>query len=163
KVSQLRTIIGNELHSQQVNWIGVTIDSTGGELDDCKDLASVLADLDPNEVQTVAYVPAEASGGAAVVALACNQIVMHPEAHLGGKGNVEIDRNTLEDARKPLKELATKGSSRSWSLMAAMIDPSIELFSCQNTKTGEVRYLSNEERASLPDRNDWRQGARIKQ
>jgi membrane-bound ClpP family serine protease len=162
KVSQIKTLIGSELRDHQVNWIGIAIDSAGGDLEECKDLASVLADLDPDEVQTVAYVPVEASGGAALVALACNQLVMQPEAHLGGKGTVAIDRKTLEAARGPLQNLASKNPSHSWSLMAAMIDPGVELFSFQNSNTGEVRYLSNEERNALPDKNDWKQGVRIK-
>jgi membrane-bound serine protease (ClpP class) len=161
KVSQLRTIIGSELE-RKVNWIGVSIDSAGGELDDCLDLANTLAKLDPSEVETVAYVPAEASGSAALIALACDQLVMHPEAHLGGKGTMEIDRKTLDLARLQIKSSRGK-LAHSWSLMAAMIDPAIELFNYQNTKTGEVRYLSTEERASLPDKDDWRQGLRIKQ
>jgi membrane-bound serine protease (ClpP class) len=164
KVSQLKTIIGTELRSHNVNWIGVSIDSAGGELEDCKNLADMLADLDPSEVQTVAYVPVEASGGAALVALACDQLVMQPEAHLGGKGTVDIDRKTLDTAREPIKILAGKNGSHSWSLMAAMIDPDIELYSYQNTKTGEVRYLSKEEWNEMPanEKNDWTQGVRIK-
>jgi membrane-bound serine protease (ClpP class) len=162
KVSQLKTLIGSELRDRQVNWIGIAIDSAGGELEDCKDLASVLADLDPDEVQTVAYVPVEASGGAALVALACNQLVMQPEAHLGGKGTVALDRKTLETARDPLKNLASKNPSHSWSLLAAMIDPGVELFSYQNNKSGEIRYLSSEERNELQDKADWKQGVRIK-
>ena len=162
KVSQLKTIIGSELRDRRVNWIGVSIDSAGGDLEDCLNLANVLAELDPTEVQTVAYVPVEASGGAALVALACDQLVMHPEAHLGGKGTVEIDRKTLDAAREPIKSSPGKNVAHSWSLMAAMIDPDIELFSCQNNKTGEIRYLSSEERTSLPDKDNWRQGARIK-
>ena len=39
-----------------------------------------------------------------------------------------------------------------------MIDPDIELFTYHNTKTGEVRYFSEEEEAEQPDANDWRQG-----
>ncbi len=162
KVSRLRTIIGTELKHNNVNWIGVTIDSTGGDLNECNDLASIFADLNPDEVQTVAYVPVEAAGGAAIVALACHELVMHPEAHLGGASAVESDRKTLESARVSLNELAKKNSLRSWSVLAAMIDPSIELFSYQNAKTGEVRYLSQEERTSLPDKDNWRQGVRIK-
>jgi membrane-bound serine protease (ClpP class) len=162
KVSQLRTLIGAELRDHNVNWIGVTIDSEGGELDECKELANIFADLNPDEVQTVAYVPVNASGGAALVALACDQLVMHPKAHLGGKGSVAIDRAMIEDAREPLKKLAEKNTSHSWSLLAAMIDPDIELIRFQNAKTGEVRYLSNEERTSLPDKDDWGQPVRIK-
>jgi membrane-bound ClpP family serine protease len=161
-VSQLKSIIGAELDRNQVNWIGVTIDSAGGDLVDCQTLASALADLDRNDVQTVAYVPVEASGGAALVALACDQLVMQPEAHLGGKGTLEIDRHTLDAAREPIKNDRGRNPAHSWSLMMAMIDPDLELFSFQNTKTGEVRYLSNEERAELKDKDAWRQVARIK-
>src|SRR4029078_10062408 len=114
------------------------------------------------QVTTVAYVPVDASGGAGLVALACDQLVMHPEAHLGGKGTVEIDRKTLDAAREQIKNSPGKNVSHSWSLMAAMIDPDVELFIYQNNKTGEIRYLSNEERTGLPDKDNWRQGARIK-
>jgi membrane-bound serine protease (ClpP class) len=162
KVSQLKTLIGSALRDRQVNWIGVTIDSAGGELEDCLRLADTLGELDPSEVQTVAYIPVDASGGAALVALACDQLVMQPEAHFGGSGTVPIDRKTLDTARESIKNSAGKNASRGWSLMAAVIDPSIELYTFQNNKTGEVRYLTTEERNAQPDKENWRQGARIK-
>ena len=162
KVSQLKTIIGSELRDRGVNWIGLSIDSAGGDLEDCMNLANVFAQFDSGDVQTVAYVPVDASGGAALVALACDQLVMQPEAHVGGKGTVEIDRATMDAVREQIKSTLGKAGRHSWSLLMAMIDPDVELFSFQNDKTGEVRYLSTEERASLPDRDSWRQGARIK-
>ena len=100
KVRQLETLIGSEIHDHKVNWIGLQIDSTGGELEDCLRLANHVAELDANEVQTVAYVPVEASGGAALVALACDQLVMQPEAHVGGKGTVELDRSDARRGRR---------------------------------------------------------------
>src|SRR3954471_9133846 len=103
KVSQLKSIIGTELHSRNANWIGITIDSAGGEIEQCQELANTLAELDPNDVQTVAYIPVEASGGAALIALACDQLIMQPEAHLGGKGTMALDRKTLDAAREPIK------------------------------------------------------------
>ena len=165
KVSQLKTIIGSELNHRQVNWIGVSIDSSGGDLNDCTQLAYTLADLGTTrDVQTVAYVPVEASGGAALVALACNQLVMQPEAHLGGKGSIDFDRKTLDGARLPIQSLAQINGTHSWSLMAAMVDPDIELYSYQNSTTGEVRYLSKEEWNELPaqEKKEWTQGVRIK-
>jgi membrane-bound serine protease (ClpP class) len=161
KVRQLETIIGSEINDRKVNWIGVSIDSAGGELEECRRLAQKLADLNPDEVQTVAYVPVDAGGGAALIALACDQLVMQPEAHLGGQGTLEINRKTLDDARKPIRELAMS-TDRSWSLLTAMIDPTAELSAYQNTKTGVVRYFSNEEKTEQPDAADWRRGARIK-
>ena len=162
KVRQLNTLMGTQLRDRRVNWIGITIDSTGGELEDCLRLADTIAEYDANEVQTVAYVPVDASGGAALVALACDQLVMHPEAHIGGKGTVELDRQMLDEATIALRESLGKNVDHSWSLLAATMDPDVELFTYQNTKTGEVRYFSAEEKDEQPDVDDWRKGARIK-
>ncbi len=79
KVHQFLTMLGTELSKRKVNWIGISIDSEGGDLEQCRQLAAKLADLNPDDVQTVAYVPLEASGGAALIALACDQLVMQPE------------------------------------------------------------------------------------
>ena len=80
--SEFKTLVTNRV-SAGVNWVGVRIDSVGGDLPSCLDIAAALASFDPNTVRTVAYVPVEARGGAAVIALACDQLVMHPTATLG--------------------------------------------------------------------------------
>ena len=162
-VRQLNTLIGTELRDRKVNWIGLTIDSTGGALEDCLRLADTIAALDANEVHTVAYVPADASGGAALVALACDQLVMHPEANLGGKGTVELDRQTLDEATVSIRDSLSKNTDQSWSVLAAMIDPDLELFTYNNTKTGEVRHFSPEEADQQPDADDWKKGPQVKQ
>jgi membrane-bound serine protease (ClpP class) len=120
-----------------------------------------LAALDKNEVRTVAYVPGDASGGAALVALACDQLVMQPDAHVGGKGTPEADRRTLDAARVAIRDSLAKQTDQSWSLLVALVDPSLPVFSFQNTKTGEARYFSPEEAVALPDTKDWRRGAKI--
>jgi membrane-bound serine protease (ClpP class) len=162
-VRQLNTLIGTELRDRKVNWIGFTIDSTGGALEDCLRLADTIAALDANEVHTVAYVPAEASGGAALVALACDQLIMHPEANLGGKGTLELDRQTLDAAQVSISESLSKNTEHGWSLLTAMIDPDVELFTYRNTETGEVRHFSPAEAEKQPDADDWQKGPQIKQ
>jgi membrane-bound ClpP family serine protease len=161
KVHQMQTLIGNEISDRHVNWIGLRIDSTGGELEDCLRLADTIATLDRNEVRTVAYVPAEASGGAALVGVACDQLVMQPDAHVGGKGTPEADRRTLDAARVAIRESLAKETDQSWSLLSALVDPSLTVYSYQNTKTGELRYFSAEEATSQPDSKDWRRGAKL--
>jgi membrane-bound ClpP family serine protease len=161
-VRQFNTLIGSELRDHKVNWIGITIDSTGGAMEDCLRLADTIAALDANEVQTVAYIPVEASGGAALVALACDQLVMQPEAHLGGKGTVELDRQVLDEATVSIRDSLAENTNHNWSLLAAIIDPDLELISYQNTKTGEVRNFSAEELAQQADKGDWRKVAPIK-
>jgi membrane-bound serine protease (ClpP class) len=161
KVRQLQTLIGSEINDHIVNWIGLRIDSAGGDLEDCLQLASTLAELDANEVRTVAYVPVEAAGGASLVALACDQLVMQPNAHVGGKGSIDLNRSTLDAGTIAIRESLAGPADQSWSLLAALIDPKLEVFAYQNTKTGEVRYFSKEEARSQDDAKDWRQGAKI--
>jgi membrane-bound serine protease (ClpP class) len=160
-VSAMQTLLGSELKDRGVNWIGLRIDSAGGDLEHCLRLANTLAALDANEVRTVAYVPVDASGGAALVALACDQLVMQPDAHVGGKGSVEIDRPTLDAATIAIRDSLAPNSEQSWSLLAATIDPKLEVFSYRNTQTGDVRYFSEEEATEQPDAKDWQQGAVI--
>jgi membrane-bound serine protease (ClpP class) len=162
KVNQLKTLLATEINQRKVNWIGLTIDSTGGELEDCLRLAELVAGIDGNEVQTVAYVPVDASGGAALVAMACDQLVMQPEAHVGGKGTLEVDRPTLDAATVAIRDSLAQRSEHSWSLLAAMIDPDVELFTYHNTKTGEVRCFSEDEANEHPNADDWQKGQRIK-
>jgi membrane-bound ClpP family serine protease len=158
QVRQVQTLIGSEINDHNVNWIGLRIDSSGGELEDCLRLADTLAELDTNEVRTVAYVPVEASGGTALIALACDQLVMQPAAHIGGKGSLEFDRPTLGAARVTIRESLAKNTDYSWSLLAALVDPEMRVFTYQNTKTGDVRYFSEEEAADQDQPGDWRKG-----
>lgn len=169
-VHQLETMIGNELARHQVNWICFKIDSTGGELEDCSRLAKTIAGLrargaEAREVHSVAYVPVDASGGAAVVAMACDELILQspPEAHIGTNGKLGFNRQKLEDFEEEIREsIAQDESSRTWSAIAAMIDPDIELFAYNNIKTGSVRYFCDEEAKAQKDAGDWRRGARVK-
>jgi membrane-bound serine protease (ClpP class) len=185
-VSQFKTLLGNHLGGG-ANWIGVRIDSVGGDLAACIDLASSLAELDPNSVRTVAYVPVEARGGAALIALACDQIVMHPEATIGVGPEATIpqarddrrlprigprprrdEEDDDEDFNDPaeiagavstVRDSLAKRAGRPWSLMAAMIDPGVEVYAHRNRATGEERLMSAEEAADLADAANWARGA----
>ncbi|HYO26203.1 MAG TPA: hypothetical protein VEQ85_14780, partial [Lacipirellulaceae bacterium] len=80
--SQFKTLVTNRVDSG-ANWVAVRIDSVGGDLAACLDIAATLAAMDPNAVRSVAYVPVEARGGAAIIALACDQMALHPTAVVG--------------------------------------------------------------------------------
>ena len=89
-VSQAQRMIEEHIRNGDANFICLWIDSPGGSMADAMQLANFLAfDVDPGKVRTVAYVPAEARSDAAIVALACDQLVMHPRAVLGGSGAIE--------------------------------------------------------------------------
>ena len=172
--SRIETMLTTALE-QRVNWIGVRIDSTGGDLASCVQLATTLAKLDANSVRTVAYVPAEARGGAALSALACDQLIMHPEARLGAleeipeepeneferqmQAQVEEQENAqLEAAKTSIRESLAPLAEQNWSLLSAMIDPTVELFQYRDKSTGEIRWMSDIEVAEQPEPAVWQKG-----
>ena len=143
KVHEIERLI-DEHRRRGANFVCLWIDSPGGSPLESKRLADYLIGLPREEVRTVAYIPSEARADAAMVVLACDQIVMHPQAILGGPGhyqmrsNDEITRNelTLRDSLAPRK-------ARSWSLWAAMFDPNLDVYRCR--RFGDVEYFSDEE------------------
>ena len=160
-VRQLQSLIGNEIDDHNVNWICLRIDSAGGDLENCLQLAETLAALDSNEVRTVAYVPVEATGGAGLIALACDQLVMQPDAKVGGKGSIEFDPSTIEAGTIAIRESLAGETDQSWSLLAATIDPKLEVFAYRNRNTGDVRYFSKDEVAEQEDPKAWQREAKI--
>jgi membrane-bound ClpP family serine protease len=174
--SRIETMLSSALE-QGANWVGLRIDSTGGDLQASVRLAMTLAKLDANAVRTVAYVPVEAKGEAALVALACDQLLMHPGAQLGtkpeppGRGQEQgfplpgvpglpgPDRAAqLEAAATTLRQSLAPRAEQSWSLLTAMVDPTVVLFAYHHRVTGETRWWSAEEAQSLVEADAWQQG-----
>jgi membrane-bound ClpP family serine protease len=146
KVGQVERLVDDAVHANHVNFVCLWIDSPGGRPDDCLQLAEFLAGLDPAVVRTVAYIPSEARAQAALLAMACDQIVMAPEAWLGGPGSPQMSRNEIDLAVQRVRDVLAPRKMRSWSLWAAMIDPQIEVFRC--TRLDDVEYFCQQERAS---------------
>ena len=92
----------DEERRKGANFVCLWIDSPGGSPLESKRLADYLIGLPREEVRTVAYIPSEARADAALVALACDQIVMHPRAILGGPGQYQMSprRDPPQPARR---------------------------------------------------------------
>lgn len=146
------------------NLLILSIDSGGGDVGESLRLAEKLATLGP-QIHTVAYVESKALCDAALVALACDELIVRPDAIIGGGG--EGQRATWRQdpalARESVKELFTK-LERDWSLPAALFDPNLEsqqqvhLYS--HRQGGEQRLLCEEEEQSLGDIDQWQRDAR---
>ncbi len=154
KASQLESLLGVAIEQSGVNWIGIRIDSAGGDLEASVRLASTLARLDANSVRTVAYVPVEASGGAALVALACDQLVMHSTARLRSGPSTNRPAE-IEAAKLALREALAPQTVHSWSLLMAMVDQGVELFQVQHKTTGAIRIMSGAEAAEPRHAGVW--------
>jgi membrane-bound serine protease (ClpP class) len=139
----------------------VRIDSAGGSAENSLVLATWLARLDPARVRTVAYVPRESRADAALIAMACDDLVMHPTALLGGEGEESLDERSAQAVIAAWREGVAKPRGRSWSLPAALAAPGIIVERATQPATGRVEYLCSEELASRDDREAWQMGGRV--
>jgi membrane-bound ClpP family serine protease len=162
-VSRLERMIDRQLEGD-TNLVCVYIDSPGGSLTASLSLASYLANLDSAKVRTVAYVPSEARAEAAIVALACDHLVMHPGAMLGGRSRAGegadeavYSADEIASAVTSIKEIARLKNHR-WSLRAAMIDGKLVVYPYTDTETGSQQYMSEQEAKELEDAARWQKG-----
>lgn len=143
--------------SGSVNLLCVVVDSPGGSVTDSLRLANFLVGLDPSEVRTVAYVGSEARADAALIAMACDQLVMADDAVLGGPGAAEIEEGQLVEVRRAVRAIA-EAKQRDWSLWTALVDASTAVNRYTREGTGEARIFSQEELALRKDAEAWSRG-----
>ncbi len=147
--AQVERMIHEAIRDGDVNFICLWIDSAGGDPVESTELATFLAtDRQINgeqKVETVAYIPNEARADAALVALACDEIAMHPGATLGGEGDhyfsADEIRMVVDGLGGPNGIMQRKG--RSWSVPAAMFDPRLAVYRC--TCGGQTAYFCDAE------------------
>jgi membrane-bound serine protease (ClpP class) len=143
------------------NLLILRIESAGGSPEQSLVLATWLAALDPADVKTVAWVPREARGDAALVALACDELVMQPGAVLGGDGAAAIAGRQGDSVVAAWKAGVAKVRDRSWSLPAAVVVPGLVVRRAVQPGTGRVEYFTADELAARADRDGWEVGAEV--
>ncbi len=143
----------NRCVAEGANLIIFEIDSPGGYLVTSINLAELISKLDPAEVRTVAYIPREAISGAAIIALGCDEIIMHPDAKIGDAGPIEIGEGgqferapekILSFLTESLRTLADR-KERPAALAEAMADRNLEVFEVTHRETARVWYMSDAE------------------
>ena len=163
-IDHAKTLIKDAISRHNVNFVCLWIDSPGGSMDDSANLASFLVNpglIDPSRVRTVAYVPAQARADAALVALACDEVIVGPHAIFGGDGaHVFADRE-ISAGRRVLEDRICVQKNRSWSLPAAIVDRNVTVYRC--TSPGEERFYCDEELANQPDPAKWHKEDRVTQ
>jgi len=152
-------LIQDAISRQNADFICLRIESAGGSPEESMDLARYLLDRDPSKVRTVAYIPKEARCDAALIALACDQIVMHPKAVLGGEGDYAFSTAEIQLMRETIRTTITARRPRSWSLPAAMFDPTLPV--SRYTRKGEPAYFSQAELAEQSRPEEWTLGEQV--
>ena len=128
--------------AEKANLLIFEIDSPGGLLTSAENLAFEIAALEERNVRTVAWIPREAISGAAIIALGCDEIYMHPDAKIGDAAPIEIrpgqaferaPEKVLSLLRTMLRTLAEK-KGRPPGLCEAMADRNLEVFQVVNPR-----------------------------
>lgn len=161
QVSRVERIIEDRMRDDDVNFVCLRIDSPGGDLSESVNLANFLASLNRGQVRTVAYIPTQALADAALVAMACDQVVMHKGALLGGSGAEFIGPEETRLVASTVRENLAKNKERSWSLIVALVDPDLPVFRYTQQDSGRVAYFSEAEAGEQPDRDKWNRGGAI--
>lgn len=151
----------NTARARRADLVIVEIDSPGGFLDASLKMAERLRDLD--WAHTVAFVPNQALSGAAITALACDDIVMAPAARLGDAGPIfqgedSLFRHAPEKIRSELAgrmEDFARAKGRPPALAAAMVDMDLVVYQVRNTQTNEETFMSDEEINNADDPAVW--------
>ena len=159
-VGRIRTRLERAI-AEGCNLLCLRIDSAGGAPEQALVLATWLASLDPADVRTVAYVPREARGDAALVALACDELVMHPTATIGGDGAATIAGRQAESVAAAWRAGVARVRDRSWSLPVALVVPGVVVRRAVERGTGKAGFFCDEELAARADRDAWEVGAEV--
>lgn len=97
-----------------------------GTLTEVLDLAEYLASGELRDVSTVAWVPQSLTGPRVLLAIACREIVLHPDAVLG---DIAAGQVISPELRGRIERLAARRTNPQVSpaLVTAMLDPSVTL------------------------------------
>lgn len=127
------------------------IDSPGGTVFHSMKIADLLLDVE-EEIHVVAWIPESAYSGAAMVALACDEIVMGRSAHLGDAqpGTISPEggwREAGEKMESPLRAKFRAYAQRNGypvALAEAMVSARLEVLKVQDPD-GHVYYLEGDD------------------
>ncbi len=145
------------------------IESPGGWTAVTFELMDMVAEADT--VETVALIEKDAISGAALLSLACDRILMRPDARIGDAGEIVMGpdgafRYTEAKSRSVLAQKvrdAATATGRPAVLAEKMTDRSMVVYDATNRQTGERKLLSNRDLESMPDAEDWDRGPVIRE
>ncbi|MEA1952283.1 MAG: hypothetical protein U9N87_12935, partial [Planctomycetota bacterium] len=158
-VNRAMRMMQETIRKDDANFICIWIDSPGGSPGDSMRMAEFLSELPANQVRTVAYIPSRALSDAALIAMACDQVVMFPQAELGGSGAHELSDVEITATREFLQDELSKNKSRSWSLPAAMLDPNLDV--SKYTRNSIDEYFCKAELEDQPHADEWIKGEQV--
>lgn len=158
-VNRMLRAIEEGLAKKETNLVIVEVDSPGGNLTESLRFAQYLADIGSDRAEVVCYIPGSALGDASLIALACDAIMMHPEATIGGPGEATIGSAECESQRVAIESLA-QSSGRSVGELLGCISPSFSIFE-YSSFDGRTQLQTPEWLQDDPVAPQWNKGPQI--
>ncbi len=165
----LESFLARQIHQAEAEGVQVLIfelESTGGHLLASINLAFAIAELDPQRIRTAAFIRESAFSGAAVVAMACDEVYMLPAARWGTASPsnprearlFERSPDKIAQLKLALQKLAEK-KGRPTALAAAMADRAAVVYQTTHAESGRTWYHNAEELHA--SHGEWNQGPEI--
>ena len=169
---QLADFIARETQravSDGINMIVYDIDSPSGDKLQAQQVATLIAELDPAKVTTVAWIRKEATQAGTLAALSCDRIFLADDATIG---NIDLKGMRLNNGHRlqPVEELnaddqqrllaviasIANRKNRSLSLLQAMADATKPVFEVTQKESGRVAWMNDDELAAQAE--EWTKG-----
>jgi membrane-bound serine protease (ClpP class) len=145
--------------SRGARYIVFRINGTGGDTESAQGLAISISQLSGEKANTIAWVPRNARGNAAIVALACDRILLGDEAGIGdiesaltlGVDQIPEEQGASIRRLEAFMGDLAKQKGRSPALMRAMVNSEVKAFSAVHKTTGETAWMTEEELIAVQD------------
>jgi len=148
----------DQARREGVNLVFFQISSPGGLIGPANNVASLIADT--KDMKTVAFVEDRALGVSALVALACDDIVLRREAQIGGISQIltgsngrseDLSESQIESLTKRAEGLAAQ-KGHPVALAHAMVDPASRLVQVTDTTTASPTVVLEAQAQAEPAR-----------
>jgi membrane-bound serine protease (ClpP class) len=141
--------------------IVIELDTPGGEMEATLDICDLLKDSTDSPANTVAWINDRAFSAGTIIALACREIVVAPFSRLGDAAPIMLTRGgsiqQMEPAERAKREApllnevvdSARRHHYDENLVTAFISVQVKLWLIENTVTGEMIFINEQEYKSL--------------
>ncbi len=142
--------------SEGVDVVVIRLDTPGGLLMPALQISEIIKSA--QNIRTVAYVDKNAYSAGALIALACNEIIIRDRGRIGDCAPIimqgELKGTEREKAESPVRTEFRDSAARNGYdklLAQSMVSMDISVYQIENIKTGKIRYVNKRDVRLLSD------------
>lgn len=148
----------DQARRERVNLLFFQINSVGGLNTAANNVAGLIADI--TDMKTVAFIDDQATGVAALLPLACDDIVFRRGGRMGGAQEIHVGRNRRGQAMnaEQIRSLALRAEDLAnrkghpGAIAQAMVDPNARVLQVTDTNTGASTLVVEAQMQAEPNR-----------